>query len=717
MTATVLHAAQTIIALQKAPTTIEQYSEIATQYNDQLPDLWNNLKPQERIFAYYMFRASLPGNKIYADQVHRHSLELIDLFETIVRNKHLISFSDKETIEQFIKEAQLFLVYLHAHHGQYFLKEFEDHKRTPERLNLKTLTPENLILAAQSIGKKNASDLIAQLHDSLFVATIEPTLTVSGSIEKSAGNFYSADFTEDDFMSLPLQERAALNNYLYIDNATGKRIALAATYKIAGKYSAELEVAHYWLTQAKNFAVQHSTIFDNHIPASLEHLIRYLESGNEEDFRKFSIEWLKTNSRIDFNFGFVEVYQDPKKYRGSFEADVTIKVVDMATLNALLPSLEAQLPFPSEFMRSNLHDVTALPNASVNAKLFGSGDAGPVRITAAYCLPNYNDIRSQYGSKQIIYQQGKGLGQLLNPGLALRLFMSKEHADWLEQHDPQGMLNNDLWDILTLLHETLGHGSGKLAYHTFVEGDPVMIDGKTYKIGQTIELTKANINEFIGKYSDGLEELRAEIIALYTSIYNFDQLAQAGVYKDWPKKIGREKLIEWFITHMAQQGLRRLLSQKEHATEIVQAHAQANTAILNYLLDHGGLKIVQETFNVGNKPHTVIDVGITDINKAKQAIKDLTIEVQRIKSTADGVALENLMKTYGSCVRNPEFITILKSNRQAIQGELKEVAEIFPRLVPVTSSKGTIIDIKAEWPANFLEQQFEYQNIAMLKNI
>src|SRR5204862_1703319 len=131
------------------------------------------------------------------------------------------------------------------------------------------------------------------------------------------------------------------------------------------------------------------------------------------------------------------------------------------------------------------------------------------------------------------------------------------------------------------------------------------------------------------------EELRAEIIALYTSIFNLDELDANGLYKDWVKKIGKEQLIEWLIIHMAQHGLSRLITQKEDAQEIVQAHAQANTAILNYLLDHGGLKLVEEEYLVDGKHHTVIDVEVTNLDQASQTIKDLAIKVQTIKSTAD----------------------------------------------------------------------------------
>ena len=51
--------------LGHAPSKIEKFGEIATQYNCKLPELWNSLKPEERVFAYYMTQASIPGNRIF----------------------------------------------------------------------------------------------------------------------------------------------------------------------------------------------------------------------------------------------------------------------------------------------------------------------------------------------------------------------------------------------------------------------------------------------------------------------------------------------------------------------------------------------------------------------------------------------------------------------------------------------------------------------------
>lgn len=700
--------------LANAPQDLEIFKEIATQYNIQLPELWNNLTPQERVFAYYLYRASIPGDRINADQTHRHAVEIIEIFEHIIKNKDVIqqACAQKFDTQRFVQEAEIFLIYLFAHHGQYFLKEFEDHKRTPERLNLTSLTPENLVSALKATGLHSADHIVNRLRSSIFDAHSETTVTVEGSIEQSAGNYYSPDFTDQDFEKLDPKDKVALNVYAYILPNGSPAVE---KYKIGGKYSPELEVAHFWLAKAWAHAQRYPENFDKHVLASLSHLLKYLETGDEQEFRKFSIEWLKTTSRIDFNFGFIEVYQDPKLFKGEFEADVTVKTVDMKKLNALLPKLEKALPFPDEFKRQNLEDMSAIPNASVNAKIFASGALGPVKITAAYCLPNYSDIRAQHGSKQIIYQFGKGLGELINPQLALRLFHIKEHADWLEKHDPNGLLGNDIWDVHVVLHETLGHGSGRDAQHVFVSGDPLTINGKAYNVGDIIEVTTDNNTEFIGEYSSALEELRAEIIALYTSIYNFDELDAGGLFKDWPQKIGKEKLIEWFILHMAHAGLNRLLVQADDATEIVQAHARADTTIMNWLLDHGGLELVEEQYPVNGVNHTVVGIRLTDLHVAKEAVKDLACLVQRYKSTADGQAIERMMKTYGTCVRHPEYITMLKANRQAVQGDLKEIAEIFPRLTPEYSATGDIVDISAEWPKGFLEQRLELSGLALSK--
>jgi len=696
--------------LLPAPKTVEQYNEIAIKYNETVPELYNSLSPEERVFIYYIFRASLPGNYIAADQMHRYSNEIREIFETIYNNKEKLASLDSIDYKQFIKDVKTFLVYLWTNHGQYFMREHSDEKRTPDRLGLKTLTQENVTYALNHLDYNNAEETLHRLAPVLFDRTIEATCTVPDSINQSACNIYSHDFTDDDYETIPADMRNKINAYFYIDQTDGKHTPSMASYSANEKYGKELQVSFFWLQKAYEHAQKHPQYFDKHLTKSLDYMLQFLDTGDEELFKKHSIEWLKSSSRVDYNFGFIEVYDDPKARRGSFQADITIKSIDINKLNTRLPSVEKELPFPKEFQREA---ITSMPNASINAKLFGAGHLGPMFVTAAYCLPNYEEIRSEHGSKQIIYPSSKGLGSTLNPELSRNLFNLKKEAAWLKENDPDNKLSRDLWDAHCILHETIGHGSGRLATHTFQANEPLTIGDKTYTIGDTIKVTSDNISQFLSGYMNTIEEMRAEILALYVSINNLDTLVECDLLKDWYDKLGEEELTKHLIIHMATTGLNRILQQSDNATEITGAHAQANCTITNYLVDSGALEIAQETFKVENKEHTVLGIRILDLDLAKEKITELARLVQHIKSTGDGIAAHTLVEAYGRPLKHPEYLVWLKENQKAVVGDLKCSAVVHPQLIPVADNNGALLDVKATWPKDIFEQQEEYQRISL----
>ncbi|MGE0010324.1 MAG: hypothetical protein AB7F19_07375 [Candidatus Babeliales bacterium] len=703
----------TVPKLAPAPATIDQFHEIATRYNESLPDLYNSLTPEERVFMYYLFRAGLPGNRIIADQLHRHANAITQLCEHIYLHKNDPRVHVFAQHELFFEQLTTYLVYLWANHGQYFIREHANEKRSPARLGLTNLTHENFHQVLHALDEPKYVSLLQEVESSLFDHTHEHSVCVPNSIEQSAVNIYAPDFTEEDYNALSAQDRAHLNAYYSVTCQDGMRIPTVERYKIGGKYSDELTVACHWLEKACDYAHKHPHIFDEYIPESLTHLIEHVRTGCEDAFKRHCIAWTKTKSRLDYCFGFIENYCDPKEFRGMFQAEVTIKSIDMDSLNRILPSIESQLPFPAAWKRTNLHDLASIPNASINSLAVGSGELGPLSIVAAYCLPNYPEIRAQHGSKQIIYQSSKGLGTALNPVLAKQLSYLADEAEWRAIHDPEQQLSADIWNVHCILHETLGHGSGRLDMHTFRAGDPMTIDGVTHNIGDTIPVTNANLNEFFAGAGAALEELRAEILALYTSIYSFDELATADLFKEWPAKIGKEKLIDMLICDMANTALKRLQNLPDGATKVLGAHAQANTTIANWLQDHGGVTLQEEKKNINGTEYTVLGYVIKDRAKTLQLIKDLAIEVQRIHSTADGQSLQQLLDTYARNVRVPEHVSILKRNQQAIIGNLKVTAYIFPHFEPIFDAHGNVADINASWPENIVEQWLEYRELAM----
>lgn len=700
--------------LIKAPEKIEKYNEIAVKYPGELNKYFNSLSVEERIFIYYLYRASLPGNRIIADQHHRNSLEIIDLFQTVYNNQNKIIdlYGKSSEIIKFIEQCKTFLVYLWTNQSHYFKQEHTNNKRTPSKLSLDAIKKEKLIEIFTKLSEPEKVETIEKLEAVIFDENYEPTMTVSNSIEKSAVNIYSPDFTDEDYENLDPQEKSLEHAYFEVVLENNKRKVKVIPYSINGKYKKELKVSIFWLKKAYNHAKKYPQYFDKHLVQSLKYLISYFKTGKKENFDKYSIEWLQSNSKVDYNFGFIESYKDPKNIRSFFQAEATIKIIDLEKLNKILPQIEQQLPVKEEFKR----DTQSSKNkgyTSINYPIFGTGDLGPMQLVAAYCLPNNEEIRANHGSKQIIYPSTKPLSELINPKLARDLSFLKQQAKWLEQKDPEGQLLLDLWNLQCILHETIGHASGKLATHTFRDGDKLTIQGKNYKVGDTIAVTNNNIKEFLSGYEQTIEELRADIIALYVSIFHLDELIEQGFLSNWTNKLTKNEIIDWLILNMAKSGIKRLINQADNTTQIAGDHARANYTIMNYLIDKGGLELIEEKLKANNKEHKVLGLQIVNQKKALNAIQELLNLVQTIKSTGDTQEAKNLIETYGIKIKNPEHVTIVKQNLKELVGNIKAFVYIYPILTPKLSENGMIEDIKATWPKDIFEQYENYSKIEL----
>lgn len=679
------------------------YKEIAILPAQNIHTYYNELSIEEKIFIHYLVRASVVGNRIASDQLHRDAQEIIDLFEDIVKNASM--FADNS---DFINQAKTYLVYLWTSHSQYFNREDQQNKRTPSNLQLTEITPESLINALMKVGVTDATEKIHRLEQSIFDASYEPTLTVPDRIEQSACNMYAQNFTETDYQKLDPQIRSQINTRCSFDEHGNPAIE---QYSAHGRCAQELSVALHWLKKAAIHAEKHPVFFDEHVVKSLQFLILFIETGNETWFRKHSIEWLKTKSRIDYTFGFIESYEDPKATRSMFAAEVSIKTIDIKQLSLILPTIENDLPFVDAYKRETFD----IPNASINVQVFGTGDYGPMKAVLAYCLPNYEDIRSEHGSKQIIYHEESNFGSLLNPELNLELSYSTKQLAWIKKHDPKLQILHAAEMLLTILHETIGHASGKLSMHTFVEGDILTIENILHEFGATIAVTTTNIKEFLHGYDQTIEELRAEIIALYVAIHHIDEIIATSIVPQLAG-ISKEALQEWFITLMATTAYRRLLRQPENATTIAGDHARANSTITGYLIASGAIKEVREEKTINGIKYSIPSLSVDNLAYAIQCVKDLMIQVQTIKSIGDGQAAQQLIQQYGTNIVDLQLPQILRDNKKAVMGDIKATATLYPILKPLTNNNGQIIDIIATWPTDIFEQQDKISHIALSRD-
>jgi hypothetical protein len=659
--------------------------------------LIDSLTPPERVFVYYIHRANLPFNRMCRDQNHRCSNEILELCEYLYDRKDQLDAA-------FCQDLDTYLVYLWANHGIYFANEQSNNKRTPARIGLTHFTAESLTAALTTTRySKDCSHLIPIIFD----PAVDPDMCIDGCIERSGNNYYGPGMTNEAFKSLPADMQNRINAYCHlIEGKPGVEF-----YGVTGKYALELQVTVTWLTRALHHARKYPEHFDSHLVASIEHLIDYYVSGDEELFKKHSIEWLQARSRLLITQGFIENYCDPMKIRGEAAAEITIRTVDLEAITPMLLQIEDTLPNPPEFKR----DIRTAPrlNVSINQILHGAGHYGPQACIAAYCLPNYEDIRSTNGSKQVIYPKWRSAGEILNPELTTK-FRTTSQREFIEKYDPNDTIYEDLWDLQVLLHETIGHASGRLATHTFRETKT--IGDTVYQPGDTIQVTDSNISEFISSEATSLEELRAEINALYMGITSMEPLDQAGLYKNWLKTLGKDKLQEMCIIEMCRHGFRRYQAQPENMDRINGAHSRANVTIMNYLLASGGIRINEEIVTVDGQAYHLLEIQVVDLAKCLTATTELLQRVQRIKSTGDYQDCQKLFDTFTvwpvTLDQARRYRKYLDDIRKKLIGSVRSMVRVYPTFEPVIET-GDIVDMTVTPCQDFVAQNRAYDRLMM----
>ena len=671
-------------------------------YQEQTHDLFNSLTIQEKMFVYFIFRASIPFNQIARKQLHRYNVEIIELFEKLYQNKDCIE-------ENLFSDIKTYLVYLWTNHGIYFLRSHSDNKFTPSKLGLKYLNENNL----KELMKTLQLDIqhFEHLFPYIFDETLDLNLVVDGSIEESGGNLYAPEFTKKHYDMITSQQKEHVNTYFDL-NEHNEPVMIP--YSTTGHFSQELSVSVYWLKLALKHISKYPETFDHHLIKSLDLLIQFFETGDEEIFRLHTIEWLQSNSRLDYTIGFHETYNDPLQARGEAAAEITIKTVNMEEINPILLEIEQRMPIPDDYKKKSGENKTVM-NVSMNKILYSSGHYGPMVIVAAYCLPNYNDIRSKFGSKQILYKLPPSLGETLNSELVNK-FRTQTRKEFINNYDPNAEIYDDLWDVQVLLHET-GHATGRLATHTFKEGENLIIGGKTYNVGDTVQVTDENLSEFLPTDQSSLEELRAEINALYSSIVEMDVLDKYGQYKDWVKKIGQSELKKQCIIEMCQHAFRRYLTQSDSMEDIKGAHARANVVLTNYLLEGGGIAIHEEVVNVEDKDYHLLEVQVIDFYKTYNRIVELVKLVQEIKSTGDTIGCKNLFDTFTkypiSLEQARKYRGYMKEVQEKLVGNLKARSRIYPNYQPVLDENGELLDVKLGPNVDIFEQNFAYNQLML----
>ena len=427
---------------------------------------------------------------------------------------------------------------------------------------------------------------------------------------------------------------------------------------MGGLYSDAIEQIAFWLEKAAEVA-------ENEAQASaLKLLVDYYRTGDLITWDQYNVAWVQaTEGDIDYINSFIEVYNDPLGYKGSYESIVQIKDFDasarMAVVSENAQWFEDNAPIMEAHKKKSVTGITY----KVVSVAGESGDASPATPIGVN-LPNANWIRAEYGSKSVslgniihAYDQADG------PGLLQEFSHDEEEVARAQQY---GALAGKMH---TALHEVIGHASGQL------------------------EEGVATPKETLVNYASPLEEARADLVALY---YIMDpKLVELGLLPS--QDVGKAEYDSYLKNGYMLQ-LRRI----EPGKTIEQAHMRNRSMVSHWIIEKGQENGAIEVLQRDGK--TFID--IKDYEKVRALFGQLLKEVQRIKSQGDFEAGQKLIETYGVQVDADIHAEVLK------RAEALDIPPyggfINPRLVAVMDESGEITDVKVEYPADFTQQMLEY---------
>ena len=611
-------------------------------------DGFEALTLRQKLYIYYLAKATLCGRDITTDQFGRYNLRIRKVLEAIYERYE----GDRTTAEYKALETYLKRVWfsngIHHHYGcEKFVPAF---------------TEEYFRQVVDCCGCEDEN--IDELCKVIFDPTIQPKRVNQKAgddlVQTSACNYYeevSQQEAEDFYEAMrdendPMPISYGLNSKL---RKTADGMLKEDVWHEGGLYGDAIKHITYWLEKAAEVA-------ENELQAKIiGMLVDYYRTGDLRKFDAYSIEWLKEHEgRIDFVNGFIEVYGDPLGMKASWEGIVTYKDM-VATQRTQTISKNAQWfedhsPVDPRFRKPQVVGVTA--NVVCSAML--GGDEYP-STAIGINLPNADWIRARYGSKSITignlthaYNQaakGNGFLQEFVADEATRALIEK-YGDVCD-------------DLHTDLHECLGHGSGQLLAGVSADA--------------------------LGSYGSTIEEARADLFGLY---YIADaKLVEQGLVPD------AEAYKSQYYTYMM-NGLLTQLTRIQPGNEIEEAHMRNRGLIARWTLEHypSAVRLVK------HEEKTYVEV--SDYEQLREAFAKLLAEIQRIKSEGDFEAAKQLVERYAIHVE-PKLHEELLARYKSL-GIAPYKGFLNPKMEIVADSDGNATDVRLDYTEAYDEQMLRY---------
>ena len=620
---------------------------------------FESLSLRQKLYVYYLSKATLAGRDITTDQFGFYNLDIRKVLEAVY-----VNYQGNKECEEFIAMT-IYLMRIWFSNGIYH--HYGSEKFAPG------FSPTFLLDAMKSIEPSllplTEGETVEGLFDRLKFAIFDPSFQPKkvnkadgcDLVATSACNFYhdvSQKEVEDYYSALKATvdknpPSFGLNSRLIKQNGE----LIEQVWKIDGMYGKAIETIVSYLRQAAEYAENEQQ------QKIISLLISYYQTGDLRIFDEYSIEWLKEqDGRIDFINGFIEVYNDPLGLKASWEGIVEYKDL-VATRRTRTISDNAQWfednsPVDPRFKKKTVKGVTA---NVVCAAMLG-GDEYP-STAIGINLPNADWIRAEHGSKSVTIGN---LTDAYNKAARVNGF----DKDFVIDEPTRSIIDkygNLCDDLHTDLHECLGHGSGQLLPGV----DP----------------------DALKAYSNTIEEARADLFGLY---YIADQkLVDLGLVPD------SEAYKSQYYTYMM-NGLMTQLVRIKPGHQIEEAHMRNRALIARWALDNGDGAV--ELKKVDGKTYLIVN----DYQKLRQAFAHLLAEVQRIKSEGDFLSARELVEAYGVKVDAELHNEILERYKTLNIAPYKGF--LNPWLKIIYTDNGEVKDVVADYTETYEQQMLRYSH-------
>ncbi|MFZ0820184.1 MAG: hypothetical protein WAM91_08950 [Candidatus Acidiferrales bacterium] len=589
-------------ALPANPVLVERVGDVG--FIQVQAESFKSLTPRQQALAYWLTQASIAIDPIIYDQLSAYGLRQKRLLEGILAYQE---GTDPVALAKITEYAKLFWAN-RGNHDEYTAQKFVPNFTFPQL--------QEAALRAQGVGAfstaygdlpplESTEDVkreVESLRAAFFDPNFDPMDTAKSptggkdTIQASSNTFYpglSLADLKDLHEKYPLNSRVAtgpdgkLQELVYRAGTPDGRVP-------PGLYAVYLKKAVECLDKARGFAEpkQAQVIAD---------LMRFYQTGEFADWVQFGTDWVQNDATVDFDNGFIEIYRDARGAKGSSQSFVTITdkaVTDvMVKLAQNADYFEQKAPWDAKYKRQTFHP----PVVKAVETLIETGDFSV--STIGDNLPNENEIHDKYGTKNFLFT---GSSRALNEASGSK--SSHEFAASQEIAERHLRYGSEADDLLTSLHEVIGHGSGKLSDRLTKGAEPYL---KEYF--STLEEARADLMGLWNVWDPKLKELNL--------ISNQEEIAEA-MYDDAA------------IAPLTQ--LRRI----PRGDSIEEDHQRDRQLIVRYIEDKVPGSI--EQFTRDGKTY----IRVADYQKMHQGVGMLLAELMRCKAEGDYNAIKALVDKY-----------------------------------------------------------------------